>query len=143
MARVEVDVSHAAISRALATLGERAGGAEVASSLRCDWESFEVQMRRRMRCRASENRSAYHCLARAGEDKVRLHLEITGVLPSREDPERRRPGAVIRVRDGRRRRRRAGGTGQRPGELRRQDGSERSDGSGGADPAIVGRGSCA
>ena len=118
MARVDVDVSHAAISRALASLGERAGGAEVASALRCDWEAFEAQMRRRMRSRARENRTAYLCLARAGAEKVRLHLEITGVIPRRQDRERRRPGAVIRVRDGRRRRRRRT-SGQRPHERRR------------------------
>jgi hypothetical protein len=80
MARVDVDVSHAAISRALASLGERAGGAEVASALGCDWEPFEAQMRRRMRCRARENRIAYLCLARAGAEKVRFHLEATGVI---------------------------------------------------------------
>lgn len=121
MAHVEVDVSHAAISRALATLGERAGGAEVASALRSDWEPFEAQMRRRMRCRARETRTAYLCLARAGAEKVRVHLEATGVLPRRKESERRRPGAVIRVRDGRRRRRRrlASGAGRSRGDLRR------------------------
>lgn len=115
MAEVEVNVSHAAISRALASLGERAGGAEVASSLDCDWETFEAQMRRRMRCRPREDRPAYLCLARAGAEKVRFHLEATGVIPGREEPARRSPGVVIRARDrGLRRRRR---------ELRRRRGS--------------------
>ena len=101
MADVEVDVSHAAISRALASLGERAGGVEVASALRGGWEPFEAQMRRRMRCRAPESRAAYHCLASAGGEKVRFHLEATGVLPRSKVAKRRRPGIVIRVRDGR------------------------------------------
>lgn len=112
MAGVEVDVSHAAISRALASLGERAGGAEVAVALRHEWEPFEAQMRRRMRCRPREHRSAYLCLARAGAEKVRFHLEATGVLPPGDGPKPRRPGVLIRVRDGRRRPRRVRGTGQ-------------------------------
>lgn len=110
MARVDIDVSHAAISRALATLGERAGGAEVAKALECDWEPFEAQMRRRMRCRPREHRAAYLCLARAGGEKVRFHLEATGATPRCEGPARRSPGVVIRVRDrGRRLRPRRGG----------------------------------
>lgn len=111
MVRVEVDVSHSAISRALATLGECAGGAEVAIALRCDWEPFEAQMRRRMRCRAREHRSAYLCLARAGAEKVRFHLEATGVIPRCEGTARPSPGVVIRVRDRRRRARRRQGAG--------------------------------
>jgi len=112
-----VDTSHTAIFRALALLGERAGGAEVASALRCDWEPFEAQMRRRMRCRPREHRAAYLCLACAGAEKVRYHLEVTGVIPRGENQHRRRPGVVIRARDrdhGRRRRRRAGLGAQRP-----------------------------
>jgi hypothetical protein len=103
MADTEVDVSHTAISRALASLGERAGGAEVGSALDCDWEPFEAQMRRRMRTRSRENREAYLCLAHAGSEKVRIHLEATGVIPRREERPRRRCGAVVRVRDRRRR----------------------------------------
>jgi hypothetical protein len=106
MARAEVDVSHAAISRALASLGERAGGAEVADALDCGWEGFEAQMRRRMRCRARGHRGAYLCLARAGAEKVRFHLEATGAIPATV-PRRRGPGVTIRVGDrGRRSRRR-------------------------------------
>ena len=97
-------ISHADISRALATLGEHAGAAEIASALQCDWEPFEAQMRRRVRTRGSQNRDAYSCLARAGAGKVRIHLEATGVIPKREEKSRR-PGVVIRVRDGRRRHR--------------------------------------
>lgn len=115
---VDVDISHAAISRALASLGERAGSAEVASALRCEWEPFEAQMRRRMRCRAPENRAAYLCLARAGAEKVRFHLQATGLLPRGEGAERRSPGILVRVRDGRRRPRRARGTGHCGGERR-------------------------
>jgi hypothetical protein len=115
MARVDIDVSHAAISRALASLGERAGDAEVASALGCSWEPFEAHMRRRMRCRPRANRTAYLCLARAGAEKVRFHLEATGVIPPCEGAERRSPGVVIRVRDRRRRPRGARGTGQRRG----------------------------
>jgi len=106
MARVDIDISHSAISRALASLGERAGGEEVAKSLACDWEPFEEQMRRRMRTRPRENRTAYHCLACAGPEKVRRHLEATGCIPRRRAPARRNPGVVIRVCDGRRRHRR-------------------------------------
>jgi hypothetical protein len=105
------DISHAQISRALAELGTRAGDEEVASALRCDWEPFEAQMRRRMRSRARDHRSAYLCLARAGAEKVRFHLEATGVIPRCEGTGRRRRGIVIRVRDGRRRRRRREGFG--------------------------------
>lgn len=126
MGRVDIDVSHAAISRALGSLGERAGGAEVASALGCDWEPFEAQMRRRMRCRPRENRNAYLCLARAGADKVRFHLEATGVIPSRRDARRRSPGVVIRVRDGRRRHRGAGRTDQRRGGGREMVAGERA-----------------
>ena len=100
MPPIEVDVSHSAISRALASLGERAGGAEVASALCCDWEPFEAQMRRRMRTRSRESRDAYLCLARAGAEKVRFHLEATGVILRREEATaRRRPGIVIRARN--------------------------------------------
>jgi hypothetical protein len=102
------DISHSEISRALATLGERAGAAEVASALHCDWEPFEAQMRRRVHTRARENRTAYLCLARAGEEKVRFHLEATGVIPRCEGTARRSPGVVLRVRDRRRPRRRQG-----------------------------------
>lgn len=126
MARVDVDVSHAAISRALASLGECAGGAEVASALRCDWEPFEAQMRRRMRCRPRESRTAYLCLARAGADKVRFHLEATGVIPRCRDARRRNPGVVIRVRGRRRRPRGAGRTGQRRGGGRELVAGERA-----------------
>lgn len=127
MARVDTDISHSAISRALATLGERAGGTEVASALRCDWEPFEAQMRRRMRSRPREHRSAYLCLARAGAEKVRFHLEATGALPRREDLGRRSPGAVIRVRErGRRlRARRGSGQGGRSVERRGSEGRAR------------------
>jgi len=112
-----VDTTHTAIFRALASLGERAGGAEVASALQCDWEPFEVQMRRRMRSRPREHRAAYLCLACAGAEKVRHHLEVTGVIPRREDPGRRSHGVVIRARDRdlRRRRRREVGPRQGPG----------------------------
>ncbi|MBS1860433.1 MAG: hypothetical protein JSS68_01855 [Actinobacteria bacterium] len=103
MAGFEVDVSHAAISRALAILGERAGAAEVSGALGCAWEPFEAQMRRRMRCRARENRTAYLCLARAGAEKVRFHLEATGVIPRRPDFPGRRRGVTIRASDRRRR----------------------------------------
>jgi hypothetical protein len=96
------DISHSDISRARATWGERAGVEEVAGALRCDWEPFEAQMRRRVRTRARENRTAYLCLARAGAEKVRFHLEATGVNPPCEGTARRSPGAVIRVRDRRR-----------------------------------------
>jgi hypothetical protein len=106
MARVDVDTSHSAISRALATLGERAGGVEVASALQRDWEPFEAQMRRRMCARSRENRGAYLCLSRAGAEKVRSHLEATGAIARCEEPGRRSPGVVIRVRDRRRRPRR-------------------------------------
>jgi len=109
------DVSHSEISRALAKLGERAGAAEVANALRCDWESFEAQMRRRVRTRARENRTAYLCLARAGAEKVRFHLETTGAIPRCEGTPRRRSGVVIRVRDRRRRARRGQGAGHRGG----------------------------
>lgn len=102
------DISHSEISRALATLGERAGVEEVASALRCDWEPFEAQMRRRVRTRARENRIAYLCLARAGAEKVRFHLEATGGIPPCEGTARRSPGVVIKVRDRRRPRRRQG-----------------------------------
>lgn len=105
------DVSHSEISRALAKLGERAGAEEVASALQCDWEPFETQMRRRVRTRVCENRTAYLCLARAGAKKVRLHLEATGVIPRCEGMRRRSPGVVIRVRDRRRRARRRQGAG--------------------------------
>jgi len=102
-------VTHSEISRALARLGERAGAVEVASALRCDWEPFEAQMRRRMRTRARENRPAYLCLARAGAEKVRLHLEEVGVIPPCGRRGGRSPGVLIRVRDrGRRPRRRRG-----------------------------------
>ncbi|MBS1895497.1 MAG: hypothetical protein JST59_29710 [Actinobacteria bacterium] len=114
MAGVEVDVSHAAISRALATLGERAGAAEVAGALSCDWEPFEAQMRRRMCCRARENRVAYLCLSRAGAERVRFHLEATGVIPRRPDSPRRSRGVSIRASDRRPRRRREAGP-RRPG----------------------------
>jgi len=127
MVRVEVDVSHSAISRALATLGERAGAAEVASALRCDWEPFEAQMRRRMRCRAREHRSAYLCLARAGAEKVRFHLEATGVIPRCEGFAWRSPGVVIRVRDRGRSPRRRPGTGQRRPSPRRLVSGERAE----------------
>jgi hypothetical protein len=99
-------ISHADISRALATLGERAGAEEIASALQGDWEPFEAQMRRRVRTRGSQNRDAYRCLAHAGAGKVRIHLEATRVIPRREEKGRRRPGIVVRVRDGRRRNRR-------------------------------------
>lgn len=103
------DVSHSDISRALASLGERAGGGEVASALQSEWEPFEAQMRRRMRTRAREHRGDYLCLARAGAEKVRLHLEATAVIPRRASLARRRPGVLIRARDrGRRARRRRG-----------------------------------
>jgi hypothetical protein len=106
------DVSHAEISRALASLGERAGPAEVAMALRCDFESFEAQMRRRMRTRVPGNRLAYLALARAGEAKVRFHLEVTGVIAHcAEFERRRRPGAAIRVGGPRRRRARRPGHG--------------------------------
>lgn len=129
MSQVEIDVSHAAISRALATLGERAGGAEVASAFGCDWETFEAQMRRRMRCRAREHRGAYLCLARAGAEKVRFHLEATGVIPRHEGFGSRSPGAVIRVRDRGRRRRRGQGTSQHPASSRRSVSGERAEAS--------------
>lgn len=106
MAGIEVDVSHAAISRALATLGERAGAEEVAGALGCDWEPFEAQMRRRMRCRPRENRTAYLCLARAGAEKVRFHLEATDVIPRGPEFPGRSRGVSIRASDRRRRRRR-------------------------------------
>lgn len=105
MGRARDDVSHAAISGALAELGERSGGAEVAAALRCPWESFEAQMRRRMRCRPRAHREAYRRLARAGAEKVRFHLEATGAIPA-EGPRRRAPGVAIRAR-GRGRRTRA------------------------------------
>lgn len=114
MARVDVDVSHSAISRALATLGERAGAAEVAGALGCEWEPFEAQMRRRMCCRAREHRGAYLCLARAGAEKVRFHLEATGVIPRGEGFAGRRPGVVIRVSDHGRRPHRRSGSARRP-----------------------------
>ncbi|HEU5105222.1 MAG TPA: hypothetical protein VFU11_05230 [Solirubrobacterales bacterium] len=101
-------ISHADISRALATLGERAGTVEIASSLQSEWEPFEAQMRRRVRTRGTQNRDAYLCLARAGAGKVRIHLEATGVIAKCEDKARRGPGIVVRVRDGRRRNRRRG-----------------------------------
>lgn len=96
------NVTHAEISRALARLGERAGGAEILGALQCDWEPFEAQMRRRMRTRTRENRAAYLCLARAGSEKVRLHLEELGAIARREPARRRSPGVVVRVRDRRR-----------------------------------------
>jgi hypothetical protein len=101
------DVPHSEISRALARLGERAGPVEVAAALECDWEPFEAQMRRRMRTRPRGSRDAYLSLVRAGEAKVRFHLEATGALSRCEGSLRRSPGAVIRVRDrsGRRRQR--------------------------------------
>jgi len=105
------DIPHSAISRALAKLGERAGTAEVADALRCDWEPFEAQMRRRMRTRARENRTAYLCLARAGAEKVRFHLEAVGAIPRCGGPARRSPGVVISVRDRRPNSRRRQGTG--------------------------------
>lgn len=111
MARTEDYVSHSAICRALASLGERAGGAEVAGALGCDWEPFEAQMRRRMRTRPRENRDAYRCLAGAGAAKVRFHLEATGVIPRHEDPGRRRRAALVRARDRAIRPRRARGVG--------------------------------
>jgi hypothetical protein len=111
MPRVDVDVSHSAISRALASLGECAGVEEVASALQCDWEPFEAQMRRRVRTRARENRTAYLCFARAGAEKVRFHMEATGVIPRCEGTPRRSSGVVIRVRDRRRRPRRRQGAG--------------------------------
>jgi len=126
MAPVDVDVSHSAISRALATLGERAGSAEVASALGCDWEPFEAQMRRRMRCRAREHRSAYLCLARAGAKKVRFHLEATGAIHRREGFAWRSPGVVIRVRDRGSRPRRRPGSGQRAQSARRLVSAERA-----------------
>lgn len=129
MARTDIDVSHSAISRALATLGERAGAAEVASALGCDWEPFEAQMRRRMRCRAREHRSAYLCLARAGSEKVRFHLEATGVIPRCEGFAWRSPGVVIRVRDRGRRPRRRPGSGRRPASPRRLAPEERAEAS--------------
>jgi len=108
------DVPHSEISRALARLGERAGVVEVAAALECEWEPFEEQMRRRMRTRPRGHRDAYLSLARAGAVKVRYHLEATGVLPRCENPPRRNLGAVIRVRDrGKRRRRRPGHCGGR------------------------------
>jgi hypothetical protein len=108
------DVPHSEISRALARLGERAGGAEVVVALECEWEPFEAQMRRRMQTRPPGHRDAYRSLARAGAAKVRFHLEATGVLPPCEGPPRRNPGAVIRVRDrGKKRRRRPGHCGGR------------------------------
>ena len=90
-------VSHVAISRALASLGERAGDQEVAQALECDWEPFEAQMGRRVRCRSRENREAYLCLARAGAEKVRFHQEATGAVPRCEGFERRRRGVVIKL----------------------------------------------
>jgi hypothetical protein len=126
MACVDVDVSHAAISRALASLGEGVGGAEVASALGCPWEPFEAQMRRRMRCRARENRTAYLCLARAGAEKVRFHLEATGVVPPSGGTERRSSGVVIRVREGRRRPRGARRAGQRRGGSQQPVASKRA-----------------
>ena len=104
-------VSHSEISRALARLGERAGAPEVASALQCDWEPFEAQMRRRMHTRGRESRNAYLCLARAGAEKVRFHLEAIGAIPRREGPARRSPGVLIRVRDHDRRPRRSRGAG--------------------------------
>ena len=118
------NVTHSEISRALARLGERAGAAEVAGALQCDWEPFEAQMRRRMRTRARENRTAYLCLAQAGAEKVRLHLEEAGVIPRRALGTRRSSGVAIRVRDrGRRPRRRrrpghCGGRGEAGGDGR-------------------------
>jgi hypothetical protein len=103
------DVPHSEISRALAKLGERAGQVEVAAALDCVWEPFEAQMRRRMRTRPRANRDAYRSLARAGGAKVRFHLEATEVLPPCDDPARRSPGVVVRVRDRTHRRRRRPG----------------------------------
>lgn len=97
MGRVEIDVSHSAITRALATLGGRAGSAEVAEALGCQWEPFEAQMRRRMRTRGREKRGAYLCLAKAGSEKVRFHLEVTGVISRREGRPRRPTGIVVKV----------------------------------------------
>jgi hypothetical protein len=89
-------IPHSQISRALASLGERAGAIEVAAALRHEWEPFEAQMRRRMRTRPRGERDAYLVLARAGAPKVRVHLEETGALP-RCEGRPRSPGAAIRV----------------------------------------------
>lgn len=106
-------VSHTEIARALAELGERAGPQEVAEDLRRSGEPFEAQMRRRIRTRPKPHRDAYLTLARAGSEKVRFHLEETGVIARCEGATRRRPSAVVRV--GRRRRKRGGGSGQAGG----------------------------
>lgn len=111
-------VSHSEISRALASLGERAGAAEVAAALSCAWEPFEAQMRRRMRTRPREKRTAYLCLARAGAEKVRVHLEETGVIPRDQCRSRRRVGIVVRV--GHRTRRRELRSSQRRAGSRRE-----------------------
>jgi len=105
------NVPHSEISRALARLGERAGRAEVVVALQRDWEPFETQMRRRMRTRPRGNREAYLSLARAGSEKVRVHLEAIGVLSRCEGSARRSLGAVVRVRDRSHRQRRRPGHG--------------------------------
>lgn len=103
------DVPHSEISRALARLGEGAGSVEVVAALEYEGESFEAQMRRRMQTRPRANREAYLALARAGEAKVRFHLEATGALPCRVGSPRRSIGVVVRVRDRRERQRRRPG----------------------------------
>lgn len=92
------EVTHSDIARALAQLGERCGPVEVAQAIEAEWEPFEAQMRRRMRSRPRRNRDAYRILARAGQEKVRLHLEARGRLPRRQPRHPRRLGIVARVR---------------------------------------------
>jgi hypothetical protein len=105
-------VSHAQITRALEHLGERCGRHEVSEALLGGPEPFEAQMRRRMRTRPSRYRDAYRLLARAGADKVRLHLEEIGALSRSGQGARRRVGATVRVRRG------AAARGARPGQPR-------------------------